>query len=62
MVVAAVVVGLVIWIPGQAFGGILAGGMTDPNSGPLLVLIALAYWPTESALSVTEPTLMEATS
>jgi hypothetical protein len=44
MVVAAVVVGLLIWIPGQAFGGILAGGMTDPNSGPLLVLIALAYW------------------
>jgi hypothetical protein len=43
-VVAAVVVGLLIWIPGQAFGGILAGGMTDPNSGPLLVLIALAYW------------------
>jgi hypothetical protein len=40
----AVLVGLVIWIPGQAFGGILAGGMTDPNSGPLLVLIALAYW------------------
>jgi hypothetical protein len=43
-VVAAVVAGLLIWIPGQAFGGILAGGMTDPNSGPLLVLIALAYW------------------
>ena len=43
-VVAAVVTGLLIWIPGQAFGGILAGGMTDPNSGPLLVLIALAYW------------------
>ena len=45
MVWAAVLVGLLIWIPGQAFGGILAGGMTDPNSGPLLVLIALAYWP-----------------
>ncbi len=44
-VVGAVVVALVFWIPGQAFGGILAGGMTDPNSGPLLVLIALAYWP-----------------
>ena len=43
--IAAAVLGLVIWIPGQAFGGILAGGMTDPNSGPLLVLIALAYWP-----------------
>jgi hypothetical protein len=43
-VATAVVAGLLIWIPGQAFGGILAGGMTDPNSGPLLVLIALAYW------------------
>jgi hypothetical protein len=51
MVVAAVVTGLLIWIPGQAFGGILAGGMTDPNSGPLLVLIALAYWPARPALT-----------
>jgi hypothetical protein len=49
MVWAAVLVGLLIWIPGQAFGGILAGGMTDPNSGPLLVLIALAYWPARPA-------------
>ena len=25
---------------------ILAGGSaTDPNSGPLLILLALAYWP-----------------
>jgi hypothetical protein len=44
VVVAAVLVALLIWIPGQGLGGILAGGMTDPNSGPLLVLIALAYW------------------
>jgi hypothetical protein len=49
MVVAAVGAGLLIWIPAQAFGGILAGGMTDPNSGPLLVLIALAYWPARPA-------------
>ena len=41
----AVVVALVIWVVGQAFGVILAGGATDPNSGPLLVLLALAYWP-----------------
>jgi hypothetical protein len=61
-VVAAVVAGLLIWIPGQAFGGILAGGMTDPNSGPLLVLIAAAYWPAKPALRVTEPVPMEATS
>jgi hypothetical protein len=24
---------------------ILAGGATDPNSGLLLILLALAYWP-----------------
>ena len=34
-----------IWVVGQAFGAILAGGATDPNSGPLLALLALAYWP-----------------
>jgi hypothetical protein len=43
--VLAVVVALVIWVFAQAFGGILASGATDPNSGPLLVLLALAYWP-----------------
>jgi hypothetical protein len=46
---AAVLLGItaaaVIWVAGEAFGGILAGGATDPNSGPLLVLLALAYWP-----------------
>ena len=43
--VLAIVVALVIWVVGEAFGTILAGGGTDPNSGPLLVLLALAYWP-----------------
>ncbi len=43
--VLAVVVGAVIWVFAQAFGGILASGATDPNSGPLLALLALAYWP-----------------
>jgi hypothetical protein len=41
----AVVVALVIWVVAEAFGGMLAGGATDPNSGPLLALLALAYWP-----------------
>ena len=45
----AVVVALVIWVFAEAFGMILAGGATDPNSGPLLVLLALAYWPTRAA-------------
>jgi hypothetical protein len=43
--VLAIVVALVIWFVAQALGGILASGATDPNSGPLLVLLALAYWP-----------------
>jgi hypothetical protein len=41
----AVVLAAVIWVFVQAFGGILASGATDPNSGPLLALLALAYWP-----------------
>jgi hypothetical protein len=50
IVVLAIVVALVIWVFGEAFGMIMAGGATDPNSGPLLVLLALSYWP----LKVTE--------
>jgi hypothetical protein len=43
--VLAVVVAAVIWVVGEAFGTILAGGATDPNSGLLLILLALVYWP-----------------
>jgi hypothetical protein len=50
-VVAAIVVALVIWVAGQDLGAILGGGATDVNSGPLLVLIALAYWPGRAALT-----------
>jgi hypothetical protein len=48
-VLLAIVVALVIWVVGENFGMILAGGATDPNSGPLLVLLALAYWPLTAA-------------
>ncbi len=47
--VLAIVVAAVIWVVGQAFGTILAGGATDPNSGLLLILLALTYWPTRTA-------------
>jgi len=47
--VLAIVVALVIWVVGEAFGMILAGGATDPNSGPLLVLLALCYWPVRAS-------------
>jgi hypothetical protein len=43
--VLAIVVAAVIWVFAQALGGVLAGGGTDVNSGPLLALLALAYWP-----------------
>jgi hypothetical protein len=35
----------VIWVAVENLGGILAGGATDPNSGPLVILLVLAYWP-----------------
>jgi hypothetical protein len=49
----AVVVALVIWVVAEALGGILAGGGTDPNSGPLLLLLAVAYWPLRAASAST---------
>lgn len=33
-----------LWLA-EGFGGVLAGTGTDPNTGPLLGLLALAYWP-----------------
>jgi hypothetical protein len=43
--VLAVAVFAVIWVAVQNFGGILAGGATDPNSGLLIIVLALVYWP-----------------
>jgi hypothetical protein len=40
----AMILALMTWV-GQDFGEILTGQGTDPNSGPLLFLLALAYWP-----------------
>jgi hypothetical protein len=40
-----IVLGLVFWVATQGFGLILTGAATDPNSGPLIVLLALACWP-----------------
>jgi hypothetical protein len=45
VLVVAVAVAALIWVAGQDFGGILTGSGTDPNSGPLLGLLAAAYWP-----------------
>jgi hypothetical protein len=53
--VLAIVIAAVIWVFGQAFGVILTGGGTDPNSGPLLALLALAYWPARAAVTRPAP-------
>ena len=42
---AAIVLAVVIWVVGQNFGEIATGSATDPNTGPLLVLLAAVYWP-----------------
>ncbi|HTP14480.1 MAG TPA: hypothetical protein VMK13_01430 [Streptosporangiaceae bacterium] len=43
-VVLAVVTAAALWIA-EGLGGILTGAGTDPSSGLLLALLALAYWP-----------------
>jgi hypothetical protein len=40
----AIAVAAFLWMA-EGFGGIFTGGGTDPNSGPLLALLALAFWP-----------------
>lgn len=42
---AAVVVALAMWAAGQGFGDIFTGMGTDPGTGPVLALLAIAYWP-----------------
>ncbi len=41
----AIVLNLLYWVIPQGVGGLLAGGATDPNSGPLFVLLAVAMFP-----------------
>ena len=47
--VIAIVTAAAVWAAGEHFGGITDGMATDPNSGPLLVLIAMAFWPLRNA-------------
>lgn len=47
--IASIVVSLLIWYFGQAFGMILTGMATDFNSGLLLVVMTLACWPRAKA-------------
>jgi hypothetical protein len=42
--ILAAVLNLIYWVVGQGFGGIFAGGATDPNAGPLFVLLAYVLY------------------
>lgn len=41
-------VALVVWVFAEAFGGIGTGTATDLNTGPLLVLLAVATWSSQA--------------
>jgi hypothetical protein len=45
VLVLACGIALVIWVLGENFGGLLTGQATDPNTGPLLILLTAAFWP-----------------
>jgi hypothetical protein len=40
----AVILNVVYWLVGQGLGGIFQGGATDPNTGPLMVLLAYGLY------------------
>jgi hypothetical protein len=43
-VVLALVLAAALWVA-QGLGGVFTGAATDPETGPLLALLAAAYWP-----------------
>ncbi len=53
--VLSIIVAAAIWVIGEDFGGILTGQATDPNTGPLLVLLAVAFWPLATGRPVRQP-------
>jgi hypothetical protein len=40
----AIILSAVIWVVGQGFGGIFQGGATDPNTAPLLIVLAYGLY------------------
>ena len=53
-VLLSIIAALFIWAVGENFGGILTGQATDPSTGPLLALVALAFWPLDTG-EITRP-------
>lgn len=43
--IIAVLAAAVVWAAGEHFGELLSGQATDLSTGPLLILLAIAFWP-----------------
>ena len=46
--VLAAALSAALWLA-QDLGGLLSGSATDPNTAPLLALLAVSYWPSLKA-------------
>ncbi len=42
----SILIALAVWVAGQNLGGILTGSATDVGTGPVWIVLALAFWPT----------------
>jgi hypothetical protein len=47
-IILALLLAAFLWLA-QGLGALFTGAATDPSSGPLLILLALAYWPATDA-------------
>src|SRR5262249_59935097 len=54
VLVIAAGIGLLFWIA-EGLGGIFTGEGTDPNTGPLLIVLAACYWPARPSLRHRRP-------
>ena len=59
--ILAPVVSAVIWVVEESFAMTLPGGATDPDSRPLLALLALAYWAPRALARTHQGTMPEGT-
>jgi hypothetical protein len=56
VIVLAILLATLIWLA-EGLGGIFTGAGTDPDSAPLLALLALAFWPAASPPAASAPAI-----
>ncbi|HEX6108353.1 MAG TPA: hypothetical protein VFZ02_02985, partial [Ktedonobacteraceae bacterium] len=54
LLLLSILFSLLIWWATEAFGMVFTGMATDVNSGPLLILVALACWPAARLVALEE--------